>query len=80
MANQTIKSTEIISGHIERITETIKNAHEEIGRIKEIVNSVVEFTSTIATSIEEQTRITSYNVCYTKLLRINYMNKTTRLG
>ncbi len=54
LANQTIKSTEIISGHIERITETIKNAHEEIGRIKEIVNSVVEFTSTIATSIEEQ--------------------------
>ena len=54
LANQTIKSTEVISSQIEKITETIASAHQEIARIKEIITSVVEFTSAVATSVEEQ--------------------------
>lgn len=54
LANQTIHSTETITSQIEKIKTTISEAHKEIDRINHIVTSVMEYTNSIATSIEEQ--------------------------
>ncbi|MEI8347600.1 MAG: Cache 3/Cache 2 fusion domain-containing protein, partial [Pseudomonadota bacterium] len=55
LANQTIKSTEVISTQIEKIQLTVSQAHKEISRITEIIGSIGEFTNTLASSFEEQT-------------------------
>jgi len=59
LAKQTAKATEDIGRKITAIQEDTKSAVEAIGAISGVITQINEFTTTIATAVEEQSATTS---------------------
>jgi len=59
LAKQTAKATEDISRKINAIQEDTKSAVEAIGAISGVITQINDFTTTIATAVEEQSATTS---------------------
>jgi methyl-accepting chemotaxis protein len=59
LAKQTAKATEDISRKINAIQEDTKSAVEAIGAISGVITQINDFTTTIATAVEEQSATTN---------------------
>ena len=59
LANQTAKATEDISNKVQSIQANSNNAVHAIGEISEIINKINDISSTIASSVEEQSATTN---------------------
>ena len=87
-SNEAAASLEETAAALEQITSNIRNNSQNIVKMSNYSNNVTSSANhgeklasqtTVAMDEINEHRITSYNVCYTKLLRLHYLNSLTFL-